>query len=874
MSFVIRRIAIENFKKFRDPFTIDNLTDGLNIIIEPNETGKSTLMEALRAAFFVRHNTQNQLAKSFAPRGDSVAPKVEVDFLIDGAQWSVRKKFLKSASIDVEGPQGRAQGDDAEALLNTLLGSVRDTSRAGDVSTYGALGLLWVAQMEALQIHAPGAIVRDTITASLEAEVGSIMGGEAYRKVRERVDAQYELYWTPTGVKKGRQSEALRRYEVAVTASAEAEDKVAQLERTFGELDVCRQRLSVLLREMADQTDTQTRADLVSSLEIARMAAQLLATRQAENEVAAGRLAKLEDIQARHQAAALARDNAERALSQARELRATYAERVKSAQSKVAEARVALGEVQAAHQRSADAWAKGVEADTEQQWHQAAAEARRRHGELMGLEAELEEMKRIALGAVPSDTLAALEAHERAVVEARARVDAGAAHVTLSGDAEGVTIDGEPMAPGTRALTRTAHIRLGGAELAITPPASFASAEELLAEAVSKQYDALFALGVVDLAAARERTIAAREASAEIRTLTARIAAASPADERIGLAAGADALKVFVASLPEPAAGNDHVAVDLDELKQQLETDATALARAEGVVQSAIEDLRKCEAEETPHATAEALAQNDLTTAQNAIAIIEAHRDWDGIEEALSGARQRSAEASIQLDGAARNATAHDMADINRKIATLDARAKAAADQKTDLEKDIARLEATIESEGGRGLAEQAAMARDELEASRAALQRVSDEANTIILLRNTLEAARNETSARFVGPVARRAKGYIERLLPGCEPAFSDSMALESVIRAGTEEQSDSLSRGTQEQLAILTRIAFADMLRDQGKPISLILDDPLVYSDDARLDTMIDILTEAASQMQVILLTCRDRAFRHVDGNRVRLG
>lgn len=874
MSLVIRRIAIENFRKFRDPFTIDNLTDGLNIIIEPNETGKSTLMEALRAAFFVRHNTQNQLAKSFAPRGDSVAPKVEIDFTIDGAEWSLRKKFLKSASIDVEGPQGRAQGDDAEAMLNMLLGSVRDTSRAGDVSTYGALGLLWVAQMDALEIRAPGPLVRDTITASLEAEVGSIMGGDAYRKVRERVDAQYELYWTPTGVKKGRQVEALRRHEVAVTASAEADEKVAQLEKSFGELDVCRQRLSVLQREMADQTDSQTRAALVSSLEVARMAAQLLATRQAENEAAAGRLTKLDDIQARHEAAVLARVKAEGCLTAAGELRATSRERVKAAQTRVAEARVALVEVQAAHQRSADAYAKGVEADSEQRLQDAAAEARQRHGELIDLETELEAMKRVALGAIPSDKLAKLEANERAVVEARARVDAGAAHVTLSGDAEGVTIDGEPMSPGTRALTRTAHIRLGSAELAITPPASAASAEELLAEAVSKQDDALFAFGVADLAAARERTIAAREAAAEIRTLMARIAAASPADERIGLAAGPDALKLFVASLPEPAAGIDHVAVDLNGLKKQLEIDATALARAEGVVQSAIEELRNCEAEEAPHATAEALAQNDLTTAQNAIATIEGHPDWVGVAEALSGARQRAAEAAIQLDEAARNATAHDVAEINRKIGTIDARAKAAVDQKTTLEKDTARLEATIESEGGRGLAEQAAAAREELEAARTALQRVADDANTIMLLRNTLEAARNETSARFVGPVARRAKGYIERLLPGCDLAFSDNMALESVIRAGAEEQSDSLSRGTQEQLAILTRIAFADMLRDQGKPISLILDDPLVYSDDARLDTMIDILTEAASHMQVILLTCRDRAFRHVHGNRVRLG
>ena len=53
----------------------------------------------------------------------------------------------------------------------------------------------------------------------------------------------------------------------------------------------------------------------------------------------------------------------------------------------------------------------------------------------------------------------------------------------------------------------------------------------------------------------------------------------------------------------------------------------------------------------------------------------------------------------------------------------------------------------------------------------------------------------------------------------------------------------------------------------------MSLILDDPLVYSDDGRLDTMIEILTEASTRMQIILLTCRDRAFRHVPGNRILL-
>jgi len=93
------------------------------------------------------------------------------------------------------------------------------------------------------------------------------------------------------------------------------------------------------------------------------------------------------------------------------------------------------------------------------------------------------------------------------------------------------------------------------------------------------------------------------------------------------------------------------------------------------------------------------------------------------------------------------------------------------------------------------------------------------------------------------------------------------------SGTRAGVDESCGDLSRGTQEQLAILTRLAFADLLLEDGAPISLILDDPLVYSDDVRLEVMTNMLLEASRRMQVILLTCRSYAFRHVEANRIAI-
>lgn len=873
MSFVIRRIAVENFRKFRTPLVIEGLTDGLNVVIEPNETGKSTLLEVLRAAFFVRFNTRNQLAQSFAPHGDAVGPEVEVAFDIDGEPWSVTKHFLRSASVEVSGPQGRAQGEEAETRLNALFGSVRDTSRGGDVETYGALGLLWVAQTEALSVTAPGQIVRDSVTSTLEAEVGSIMGGAAYRRVRNRVEAQYELYWTPTGQKRGRQTDARERLEAAETTAREAADRLATLERSFSDVEAARARLKIIQREMADNTDAQMRGDLVAALDIARAAAQILTTRRAEQEAVNGKVKALADLRQRHDDATQALTKADAALTQTSERRLGVADTLLAAKQKVVDARAGLEAARTDRQAARTALLEGEERIRQSRRGVAIQAARRRHADLLKLEEQHSTAKALSDTAIAPKVLTSLEAHDRAVAEAQAVVNAGATRIALSGSADGITIDGEPMALGARTLDREVHIRFGAAELQITPPASAASTAEVLASALRKRKTALDDLGVVDFAAARARNEIARDATADLRALEARIEAATPADDALQLAAGSAALKLFVAELGTEEAVGENQLPDIAALTKAMETADSAAARAEGAQDSAIEALRRAEQEEAPLATAEARSKSDVANAASALAAIERRPEWITLAEDLAKAREQAAAASVKVEDALRDASAHDVAAITRKIELIDARVRTAGETRTRLETDIARLEGTIESEGGLGLADRTAAASEEVEAARFALQRITDEAQTLKVLRSTLDAARNETSAKFVGPVAARAKRHIERLLPGCELTFSEDLGLESVNRAGVNESCASLSRGTQEQLAVLTRIAFADMLLEQGKPVSLILDDPLVYSDDARLDIMIEILSEAATRMQVVLLTCRDRAFRHVAGKRIAL-
>jgi uncharacterized protein YhaN len=91
-------------------------------------------------------------------------------------------------------------------------------------------------------------------------------------------------------------------------------------------------------------------------------------------------------------------------------------------------------------------------------------------------------------------------------------------------------------------------------------------------------------------------------------------------------------------------------------------------------------------------------------------------------------------------------------------------------------------------------------------------------------------------------------------------------------LARKGQDEDISVLSGGMREQLAILTRPAFARLLAKEGQPVSVILDDALVYSDDNRIERMFDALHRQAKDIQILVFTCRQRAFEKLGGNGLR--
>ncbi|WP_395334356.1 AAA family ATPase (plasmid) [Novosphingobium sp. BL-8H] len=876
MSLLIRRIALENFRKFRAPHEIAGLTGGLNIVIEPNETGKSTLLEAVRAALFLKHSSTTKLIRRFQPIGDNVAPQVSLDFEVSGASWSLTKKFIKSASVELAGPTGRQQGEAAEQALQTLLGFEAGQQGTGfDKALHGALGMLWVAQTDGLHVEAPGSSVRDLIGATLEGEAGALVGGAAFERIRARIDAQYSAYFTgKSGAPTQRLLAAQKRVSAAAETLAEAERREGLLETAFTDLDAARRQLATLRRELENDPDAAERADVLSRLDTARGAAQQLATHKAEAAAASARLGGLEDLSNRHVAALERQATAQARQVAARTELARLTEGLAAARTHAEDARntlaTALTEREAA--RTALALARAQEATNRRRTQIAAAHERL--AQVVALEAERAPLDASVKHAVPGHVLEDLAAAEREVVRHRTLLEADGTRVELLGSGDGMTKDGVPLEPGEWTLTRETRIGLsGGGELVLRPSQALAGAQAALDAAEARRAALLGQWQVTSLAEAQARSDTAREAARALETLAARILAAAPADRDLDLAAGAETLRAFVAAHPLATGETEAPARPLSELEADQDHADTAFVRADAHARQAEDDAREAEKAQTPLAIEEAAAASDLTRVAEELALLAAHADFADLTATLGAARETAAKASVALQQAETNARAFDETALTRRLDTLAARRRAAEESRGELQTRIARLEAQVESDGGKGLAEHAAAAREEDEAARAALIRIEEEAETLKLLRETLAEAQAETARSITGPVAVRAARHVGRILPGAEPAFGDDLGLSAIRRAGVEEACEQLSKGTQEQLAILTRLAFADMLLEEGRPVSLILDDPLVYSDDVRLDAMTDLIVEASERMQVILLTCRERAFRHVEGNRVRL-
>ena len=211
---------------------------------------------------------------------------------------------------------------------------------------------------------------------------------------------------------------------------------------------------------------------------------------------------------------------------------------------------------------------------------------------------------------------------------------------------------------------------------------------------------------------------------------------------------------------------------------------------------------------------------------------------------------------------------------LEARISRLQKAVKDRHDKRSALNEKIAGFRSHIEALEGAGLDEAIQQKAREVELAEDRLQRYEREVQVLSLLLSTLRSAESAAKERYLSPVLSRAHPYFQLLFPGAEITIDENLHIVGVVRQeGYEEAFQHLSMGTQEQIAVLVRLAFAEMLVEQGHPATVILDDALVFSDDHRMGRMFDILNMVASHVQIIVLTCREQLFEGVGGRQLSL-
>lgn len=175
---------------------------------------------------------------------------------------------------------------------------------------------------------------------------------------------------------------------------------------------------------------------------------------------------------------------------------------------------------------------------------------------------------------------------------------------------------------------------------------------------------------------------------------------------------------------------------------------------------------------------------------------------------------------------------------------------------------EIAQLQGALQSLSARGLEEERGRLQSnahEVEQRRRELER---RAKALDLLMGKLRAKREVMTQALLAPVQDRVQHYLRLLFPGAQLQVGEDLVPTVLSRqpAGhvKHDELDALSFGTKEQLGLISRLAYADLLREAGKPTLVILDDALVNTDAMRLNQMKRVLYDAAERHQILLFSC----------------
>ncbi|MDS9469418.1 AAA family ATPase [Paracoccus sp. MBLB3053] len=867
----IRAIELTNVRRFAGrKARIDQISDGITVLSEPNEFGKSTFFDALHALFFERHRGTKQAVKSLQPHSAG-APEVAIEIDLPQGWFRIEKRWLSRATARVLDAHGRilAQDDEAEAWIDQLLGN----------GLAGPTGLLWVRQ-GLLGLEPEGTTASDKnererglktrrdLLSSVAGEIDTMTGGRRLDKVLSRVGHELGRLATSTQKPKAGGEWARAAEELASLRSRETElaAKAANLSESLAR----RSEINRQLRELNDQDAERARKDALTKAQDTQAQAIAHADRLSEAQKnlrlahltmtgTADEITRLEKLSLRLSAA---EDDTRQATAKAAESAARAKDLAAADRAAAEQFELARNHAVSLRNRLAAA-----------QRGQLAQSARLRCQQLEVTLGRAEELRReieanrafLALCKVTPERVQGVEAARELRDRLQAQIEAQSVHVSLRYEGASRVHDESGAAiEGVVQVTAARSFRLPGIGTMVIDPGRN-SAETLavkLADAETKLAAKLDDCGCSTIAEARQKLAEVERIERANQTCGAMLDQIAPEGldqlrQEIAITEARATLSGTELEAPEEIEAVLEAATQVEDETRNLATEAHLRAIRAGEERAAGQSAQQAAARTLEDFQAEAGDVSELGNRLNAlraalVSQIAHHREAEAIAARLRdcapdqetiGAALARARSVVEQANASRDRLRNEQATLNGSIGAL-------ADQ---------------------GIEEELNEIRGRLEASIVREQRYATEVHALARLRTALEDARRSARDSYFAPVMRELTPLLALIHPDAELRIDDQSLLPAALtRMGQIETLDILSGGTREQIAILTRLAFARLLSRSGQPVPVILDDALVHSDDERIEAMFTALHRAARDQQVLVLTCRQRAFAALGGER----
>ncbi len=867
----ISALRLFNVKRFAGRgVAIEGIGDGVNVLCAANEFGKSTSFEALHALFFQPHSGTPGDVQGLRPYSGG-NPLVEADITTGEGSFRITKQYYGGRSarvVDLGSGRLVAQADEAENFISSLI-------RGG---TSGPAGLLWVRQgitgiEKRSRTEEEGEKqVRQSLLESVQGEVEAVTGGRRMADIMVAAKEALSDMVTATGRPKagGRYAAVIEERDRLVADEARLAAEVTRLRQALDQ----RANAAARLVELDSPAEREERRAAIQTAQSRFDAAK------AQNEKLKTAEAELKLVRERRNAA----EREFKAFTEAREKAVLLQEHVASAENNRAEAikrrRQVADAIEKARENVDLAEAEEQELRERLTRFDAATKAHEAHKRLADLKQRLAEAEKLrqsieegeaqlAVLQIPTKYIEELQACEVEIAKLRAIDEAARPSVSIHYEADTagtVTLDGKPLVDGED-RTYDGHARLEVTGIGtITLRSNRPSRSDTgLGQAEAARTALLASMRVDSLSAARERQARAQLADADLRGLRDRLSFIAPE----GLAKLREEVEAGSTTSLE--------GLDLDEDPALLRT---ALAHAEERRKQARLALREVEPDQSRADDAFVAAETRLASLisdQVQLAVVL------GPEEERAQ-RERFLSATLaDLDQSLSEAEAHvrKLGEDAGDLASIEAALTRARSIETAVDKEIntlrvtmAGLNAEIRAQSDEAVEEKW---RETSEALTAAIARVAAfEKEVAVLQRVTtaLENARSEARELYLKPVMAELGPLLRLLFDDVSITFDDKTLLpQTILRNGQEEDVDRLSGGMREQLSVLTRLAFARLLARDGRPAPVILDDALVYSDDDRIEKMFDALHRQSRDQQIIVFSCRQRAFQKLGGNVLKM-